>query len=141
MQKTSFQTAIVKRENISGAEIKIWALDYPAHERLVDFGQALLRIQGWVLWSDPLKMVPELIVAVNGVTVHTQAFNTKRPDVVERVLHERAENHVQLCCLFITLKLVIICAIASMFEPFEPSDSMCEVVCALYCLGHKNHLS
>lgn len=39
------------------------------------------------------------------------------------------------CCLFITLKLVIICAIASMFEPFEPSDSMCEVVCALYCLG------
>lgn len=101
MQKTSFQTAIVKRENISGAEIKIWALDYPAHERLVDFGQALLRIQGWVLWSDPLKMVPELIVAVNGVTVHTQAFNTKRPDVVERVLHERAENHVQLCCGFI----------------------------------------
>ena len=46
-------------------------------------------------------MVPELIVAVNGVTVHTQAFNTKRPDVVERVLHERAENHVQLCCGFI----------------------------------------
>lgn len=101
MQKTSFQTAIVKRENISDAEVKIWALDYPAHERLVDFGQALLRIQGWVLWSGPLKRVPELIVAVNGVTVHTQAFNTKRPDVVERVLHEQAENHAQLCCGFV----------------------------------------
>lgn len=101
MQKTSFQTAIVKRENISDAEVKIWALDYPAHERLVDFGQALLRIQGWVLWSGPLKGGPELIVAVNGVTVHTQAFNTKRPDVVERVLHEQAENHAQLCCGFV----------------------------------------
>ena len=39
------------------------------------------------------------------------------------------------CCLFITLSLVIVVAIASMFTPFEVSDSMREAVCALYCLG------
>ena len=95
------RTVKVKRNDVSVFGVEIWALDFPAHERLVDFGQALLKIQGWVLWSDSLKRAPELIVAVNGVTVHTQAFNTKRPDVVERVLHEQAENHAQLCCGFI----------------------------------------
>lgn len=101
INRSMLRTVQVKRNDVSVDGVKIWALDFPTHDRLVDFGQVFLKIQGWVLWSDPLETLPELIVAVNGVAVHTQAFNTKRPDVVKRVLHERAENHAQLCCGFI----------------------------------------
>ena len=95
------RTAHVKRNDVSAMGIKMWALDFPAHERLEDLKQSELKIQGWALWHESPAQSPELIVAVNGVALHKQAFNTKRPDVVERVLHEQPESHAQLCCGFI----------------------------------------
>lgn len=95
------RTTLVKRRDISGSGVRIWALDFPAHECLEDLGKEYLKIQGWVLWDTLSARKPELLVKGNGEGLHVVAFNTKRPDVVERVLQEAVEGNPQLFCGFI----------------------------------------
>lgn len=91
----------VKRNDISSSSIKVWALDFPAHDRLVNIGGSEIKIQGWVLWHVPVDYSPELVVAVDGIVIGVQTFNTMRPDVIERVMLESAAGNPQLCCGFI----------------------------------------
>ena len=95
------RTVQVKRNDVSAAGIRMWALDFPAHERLVDLGQASLTVQGWSLWTVAPAQLPQLLLEAGGKLVHAQPFNTKRPDVIDRVLHEPPVGHEQLCCGFL----------------------------------------
>lgn len=95
------RTVQVKRNDVSAAGIRMWALDFPAHERLVDLGQASLTVQGWALWTVAPAQLPQLLLEAGGEPVHVQPFNTKRPDVIDRVLHQPPVGHEQLCCGFL----------------------------------------
>ncbi|UDM53334.1 hypothetical protein [Cupriavidus sp. MP-37] len=92
----------VKRLDTAHVGIRRWALDAPAHERLVDAGAVGVLLQGWVLWDVPPDQSVHVVVASLGnVEVRLLAFNCKRPDVIERVMFEQAEGHPQLCCGFV----------------------------------------
>lgn len=95
------RTAHIKRNDLSLNGVKVWALDFPANERLVDLLQPTLLVQGWVLWAETPIQPIHVLVEVGGVLVHEQPFNSKRPDVIERVLHESYAGHDQLCCGFV----------------------------------------
>lgn len=95
------RTAQVRRNDVSAAGIRVWALDFPANERLVDLGQPSLTVQGWALWAEAPAQPPQVVVESDGVLVHKQLFNCKRPDVIDRVLHEEPAGHGQLCCGFV----------------------------------------
>lgn len=95
------RNVLVRRKEIGDSGVRIWALDFPAHERLEDISHPKLKVQGWVLWSKPAKELPELLIAVDSVLVKDELFNTKRPDVIERVLCESVADNPQLCCGFI----------------------------------------
>lgn len=99
--KQVLRTVQVRRNDMSAAGIKVWALDFPANERLVDLGQPSLTVQGWALWAEAPAPPPRVVVESGGVLVHEQPFNSKRPDVIERVLHEPPAGHGQLCCGFV----------------------------------------
>lgn len=91
----------VKRHCVYGDLVKVWALDYPANERILDLGQPSLTLQGWALWSEAPTQELRVVIEAGGVLVHEQPFNSKRPDVIERVLHEPSAGHTQLCCGFL----------------------------------------
>lgn len=95
------RNVLVRRKEIVDSGVRIWALDFPAHERLEDISHPKLKVQGWVLWSKPAKELPELLIAVDAGLVKDVLFNTKRPDVIERVLCEPVADNPQLCCGFI----------------------------------------
>lgn len=90
----------VKRDDVSSAGIKIWTLDFPAHDRLVDISLPELTLQGWVLWVNTSEDLVHLVVESGGAVIYEKPFNSKRPDVVERVLGEPSAEHKQLCCGF-----------------------------------------
>lgn len=99
--KQVLRTAHIRRNDVSATGVKVSALDYPANERLLDLGQPTLTVQGWALWAEmPIQPI-HVVVEAGGVLVHEQPFNSKRPDVIERVLHEPPAGHSQLCCGFV----------------------------------------
>ena len=100
-RNNNLQLIRVRRFDLSFSKVKIWALDYPSHDRLENFGQGEIKIQGWVLLNAPAEIQSEFLLAVDGVIIHAQIFNTKRPDVIDRVLHELPFDHPQLHCGFI----------------------------------------
>lgn len=100
--KQLLRTVQVRRNDALVSGVKNWALDFPMHERLLDLAQPLITVQGWVLWPEGAARLPQLLLEAGGEIVHVQTFNTKRPDVIERVLKEQPLEHQQLCCGFLT---------------------------------------
>ncbi|MCY1266992.1 hypothetical protein D9M70_154180 [compost metagenome] len=92
----------VRRFDTAQEGIRRWALDAPAHERLVDAGAAAVLLQGWVLWDAELDQPVQVVVAeLAGTEGRMLPFNSRRPDVIERVLLEQSSGHPQLCCGFV----------------------------------------
>lgn len=102
----NIRSASVKKIAASSRGVKIWALDFPAHDRLIDFSENYLQIQGWVLFDQPSVNIPEVVVVADGEILYTGTFSSKRPDVIERVLGQPAQGHPQLNCGF-NVKVVV----------------------------------
>lgn len=86
---------------MSTTDIGFFALDFPSNDRLVDLGEPDVKVQGWVLWTGTPTQPRHAVINSGGLMVHDQPFNSKRPDVIERVLHEPPLGHGQLCCGFV----------------------------------------
>lgn len=99
--KQVLRSAQVMRIQSSFPGVKAWAVDFPANEQIADLAQQSLTIQGWALLNEVPTKPLLLVVESAGVLVHEQLFNSKRPDVIERVLHEPPGGHPQLCCGFV----------------------------------------
>lgn len=91
------QVKIVKIDN---KNVKSWFLDSPISGVLVDVSKEVFQLQGWVLLENPADKFPYLLLENEDGLVHLQVFNTRRPDVIERVLHESPDMHPQIFCGF-----------------------------------------
>ena len=82
-------------------EIFRWCLDYPLDDSAVllsDLETAGVLFQGWVLPRD--QVMPTPFVRVPGGESHSFALDVDRPDVIEKVLAQDAEDHPLLQCGF-----------------------------------------
>lgn len=91
---------LINVERFEDDNIKWWVLDSPISGRVVDVEKDIFQLQGWVLLKNPSEKLPYLLLEAEGRLVHLQVFNTRRPDVIERVLHESPAMHRQIFCGF-----------------------------------------
>lgn len=93
---------LVVRQLVVGCpEIFRWCLDYPIDDGevlLSDLETAGVLFQGWVLPHH--HAMPTPFVRVPGGESHSFALNVDRPDVIEKVLAQDAEDHPLLRCGF-----------------------------------------
>ena len=96
-------SVLVRRLGDAPASVQRWTLDAPAHECTVDLASGTLYLQGWLLQQAPTELPPQVLVRAAGDVdgpVQRFAFNSGRPDVIERVLGQPGSNHAQLRCGF-----------------------------------------
>ena len=92
--------ATVKKFKPSSGGVHAWALDSPANDMIVKATERGLYIQGWLLMTSDTLRATMVVRTVRG-TVEDQrtfAFNSGRPDVIQRVLGVAPSEHRQLRC-------------------------------------------
>lgn len=94
--------ATVNKFKLSSGDVHAWALDSPANDMMVKITERGLYIQGWLLKTSDASRAT-MVVRTDRDTVEdpqTFAFNSGRPDVIQRVLGVAPSVHPQLRCGF-----------------------------------------
>lgn len=78
-----------------------WYLDFPKNLSLIKHDASLVVLQGWILFENSNEKFPKVKISNNnGEELCEILLNNKRPDVIEKVLHQNPLNHEQLQCGF-----------------------------------------
>lgn len=88
------------RASSSGGNLPNWHLDYPTRNETIDdkeLKEQGLLFQGWLL-SESLSSLS--LVLLNGNETIQLPLSRNRPDVISKVLGDKAENHTLLKCGF-----------------------------------------